>query len=237
MSLSTFSNLGNSMTLPQTIVNGCIVGSGTSSARYLQSTGNLSALGTSYTIEFYMRNSTTGGTTENIIKIGPLECSFGVSTNALRYTSDAGTVTATTSFSLDTWRHIAFCKNESNLSIYSNGNQVASGSVFNYSLLSNAVTIFSGGTGFNPIAGTYVNNIRVTQGAIYTGNFTPPNQSDNLPLTQLAGTNISAIGAGQVKLLLTFQNINGNYFTDKSQNIRSWSLNNGGPAVSSVPTP
>lgn len=247
MSLSTFSSLGSLVrkTKGNVNVNGCIVGSGYSTARSLVSVQSLPALGTIYTIEFYMRNASTGGTQESIISIGSgnntssIQCNFGVIPNAIQiYNTNTNGINAysTPTFTLNTWRHIAYCKNGANMKIYVNGVQLVNTAINNNSLASGEVRIFGNFGGANPgnaNTNTFVNNIRVTQKVVYTGAFTPPIQSNNLPLTQSAGTNISAISVGEVKLLLTFEN---NSYTDKSGNI-TWTLVGGGPTVSSVPTP
>ena len=244
MSLLTFSSFGNLIT-KGVKKPGCILGSGYATACNLASQQNLPALGTIYTIEFYMRNSTTGGTQESIISIGSgndtssIQCNFGVVTNSIQmYNTNTGGINVypTPTFTLNTWRHIAYCKNGTNLTIYVNGVQLVSQTIANNSLSAGAVRIFgnfNGSGSLNANTGTYVNNIRVTQKIVYTGAFTTPIQANNLPLTQSAGTNISAISAGEVKLLLTFEN---SAFTDKSGNI-TWNLVNGGPVLSSVPTP
>jgi hypothetical protein len=244
MSLSSFSSLGSTLSsISSTNFNACIVGSGYDIKRSFTSNQNLPAMGTIYTIEFYMRNSTNGGSQESIISIGDsnvtsaIQCNFGVLTNSVQiYNTNTGGINVfpTPAYTVNTWRHIAYVKNGTNMTIYVNGVQQANQTINNNSLGANRVKIFQDfiAENLNANINTFVNNIRITNKVVYTGNFTPPVQSNNLPLTQQAGTNISSIATGDVKLLLTFEN---NQIFDKSGNITSWLSVNGGPVFSSIP--
>ena len=76
-----------------------------------------------------------------------------------------------------------------------------------------------GGRVYPGLANSYISSFRYVRGVqVYTGTFTPPR--DPLTDTQSAGTNISAITAGQTQLLLNTKN-DSNYLTDSSSYART----------------
>lgn len=132
-----------------------------------------------------------------------------------------------TLYNLNTWYHMAITSNGTNGVLYVNG------AIFGTWVDSNTKSNGSGGSGYpgtlyiGSMNGSYIagatsgvqgniSNFRWTKGVIvYTGVFTPPTRP--LTVTQDAGTNISAITAGQTQLLLntTYDN---NFLTDSSTN-------------------
>lgn len=136
------------------------------------------------------------------------------------------TVTMTTG----AWVHVAAVKIGGVIRLYKNGVQVGSaGDGSNYTT-STTTTIGTQGT-WN-ITG-YMSNLRVVIGlGVYTGAFTPPTAP--LTVTQSAGTNISAITAGQTQLLLN--TVNGaNFLVDSSTN--AITITNTGAVTSSALNP
>lgn len=103
---------------------------------------------------------------------------------------------------LNTWVHVAVCRIGTSTKMYVNGTQV--GATY---IDANSYTVGTGGPyiGQNGVGGGwftgYMSNIRVVKGVgVYTGTFTPPTAP--LTITQIAGTNISAITGTQTSLLL-----------------------------------
>ena len=122
---------------------------------------------------------------------------------------------------LNTWTHLA-------LTIAANGgagsaklwvNGVNRGTGFiNTSAGLTGTELALGGRGFSGMVG-YISNFRYVKGVqVYTGTFTPP--TSPLTATQSAGTNISAITAGQTQLLLNTATA-GTYLTDSSSYART----------------
>ena len=108
--------------------------------------------------------------------------------------------------SLNTWHHIALVRNGTSAwTFYYDGIAKTSGQGATFTLTSTTSTdIFIGAfadSGYPQQFTGYVTNFRYVKGvAVYTGNFTVPTTA--LTVTQSAGTNISAITAGQTQLLL-----------------------------------
>jgi len=139
----------------------------------------------------------------------------GQDANTLRLTSDAtGTwadnlsVTTGNGISLNTWTHIALCRNGSNIRLFKNGQIVASSASANtWSFTTPQGVAYIGG----PTVGTYtrylngyVTNLRIIKGtALYTNTFTP----STIPLTAVTNTT----------LLLNVSS-NDTYITDSSSN-------------------
>jgi hypothetical protein len=111
----------------------------------------------------------------------------------------------------NTWHHFAIVRNGTTLTCYVDGVSVASGTNSdNYT--ANQMYIGADADGSESWEG-FLSNMRVTKGvAVYTGQFTVPAQ--RLQATQSAGTNVSAITAGQCSLL-TLRN---STITDESGN-------------------
>ena len=149
----------------------------------------------------------------------------------------AGSVSATYSFSLNRWYHIAVVKNSSTTTAYING--VSSGTSTN-------ITTWTDNAGMNiGLLGVssypywypgYISNMRIVNGtAVYTGAFTPPTES--LSRIQSSGTNIAAL-TGTETVLLTLQNNqsqNNNQFRDSSNS--NFTITRGGTPTQGTFTP
>ena len=120
--------------------------------------------------ELYQVNSTT--------------MQFAVLEGATQYSSSSS------SFSLNTWNHIACVRNNNTLTTYING--VAGGTTANVTGVTvtepagSTLKLCSYGNGSSYVTG-YLSNVRVVKGtAVYTSNFTPATQ----PLTAVSGTSL-----------------------------------------------
>ena len=134
---------------------------------------------------------------------------------------------------LNAWHHIAITRQSGSIKMWVDGTQAGS----TYS--ANVLDMGTGGMALR-IMGDHnasgngsgnLSNIRVVRGvAVYTGTFTVP--TSPLALTQNAGTNISAITAGQTQLLLPLNTLP---FTDSSTN--ALSVTNTGTVIPGVQYP
>ena len=127
-------------------------------------------------------------------------------------------LTATYSFSLNTWYHIAVVKSGSTTSLYINGTKAASTTGFT-SWTDNATMILGqlGVSGYNFWFPGVISNVRIVNGtALYTANFTP----STAPLSTVANT-----------VLLTAQS---NKFVDNSANNYTISIGANLPKITSV---
>jgi hypothetical protein len=101
------------------------------------------------------------------------------------YGSGAGTnIIGSTAAMLSTWNHVAIVRSglgANDTKIYLNGNQVASGQM-NFDFNNNTYNPTIGGyTHANTLNFTgYISNLRVSNSAVYTSNFTPPNLALNI---------------------------------------------------------
>jgi hypothetical protein len=219
--------------MPIVIGNGITLGSGVnvtipppggsielgSSSSYIGTT-SITALGSSpgtYEFWFYptpgngvLWNTRAGGTSS----FGGF--SFSVSSNAYNLVTGittaffaAGTVT------LNAWNHVAITftsgtNNSTGNRLWVNGALVIT---FQNRASLSSTELYIGGIPSGGFVG-YFSNFRYVRGVqVYTGTFTPP--TSLLTATQSAGTNISAITAGQTQLLLNTEN-SGTYLTDTS---------------------
>lgn len=132
----------------------------------------------------------------------------GASTTAAFYYWPATTslVTITKSTYLNQWTHFALVRISGRVYLYQNGVLQNSGGYLDSTNITNTTSNWyigsrgtSGTTG--EAFGGFMTNHRVCKGVgVYTGNFTVP--TSPLGLTQSAGTNISAITAGQCSILM-----------------------------------
>ena len=113
---------------------------------------------------------------------------------------------------MNTWAHLAFVNVGTTMNIYLNGTALSNTVSLTGTWAPSAYTLTSyvGSSGYGSFTG-YISNFRAVGGvAVYTGNFTVP--TSPLTATQSAGTNISAITAGQTKLLV----LQNSLYTDAS---------------------
>ena len=135
----------------------------------------------------------------------------------------------------NTWHHIVSQYDGTTRSVYLDGILVGSNvpgftpTVSDYSTLT--IGSFNNGEYFDSFYGK-ITNLRIVKGlAVYTGNFTVP--TSPLTAVQSAGTNISAITAGQTVLLLNV--FDTNPFADSSS--YGYTMADGSPNMISTDTP
>jgi hypothetical protein len=204
-------------------------------SQYLSASDAAFTFAGDFTVEGWYRPSSVAGL-RTLFTIGAPTAATG----ALVVYSNSGTLQAqpygggNTTFSgatmsVNTWYHIALVRSGSTIRLYFNGTANAT-TITNSNSIGNAaftVGFLSGGYGY--FAGN-VSNVRVAASAVYTGNFTAPTAP--LTVTQSSGTNISAITAGQTKLLLPLTTTP---FTDSSTN--AFIVTNTGTVASIVLSP
>jgi hypothetical protein len=173
-----FDGLGDWLTIPNN--TGFAFGSGaftvemwvyiTGSSGTVANYSNGQSSNSNFAWELYQVNSTT--------------MQFSVFEGATQYASSS------TSFSLNTWNHIACVRNNNTLTTYING--VSGATTANVTGVtvtepaSSTLKLCSYGNGSSYVTG-YLSNVRVVKGtALYTSNFTPATQ----PLTAVSGTSL-----------------------------------------------
>ena len=145
-----------------------------------------------------------------------------------------GYVPQNRTYAINRWHHIALSWNGTNGVLYMNG---VSEAVFTGAggLVNDGNDLRIGqyqGQG-QPTPLGYFTNIRFVKGvSVYTGAFTPPTAP--LTVTQSAGTNISAITAGQTQLLISAKT-SGTLLTDSSTN--NFTITNNGSVAWNALTP
>jgi hypothetical protein len=167
-----------------------------------------------FTIEFFIRGSTDWSTLPVIIDTGSnlgfqyWQVSI-TATGQVQFTYTYGTsttvnVVTTSTIGISSWWHVAIVRNNTvqrpgnNFNIYINGVSGVSALIANNwgdtGTNANSVVI-----GKSPNNTRYLpanlSNLRITQSAVYTGNFTSP--TSNLQVAQAASTNIAAIPLGR----------------------------------------
>ena len=129
---------------------------------------------------------------------------------------------------LNTWYHVAMVYDNDitgNMFLYVNGVAQGSASIGSFTSSQDTTGIGADANGGYSVYNAYITNFRVTKAVVYTGDFTPP--TTPLQNTQAASTNINAITAGQVQLLLDATTPY-TYITDSSSN--NFTLTNNGGA-------
>jgi hypothetical protein len=137
-------------------------------------------------------------------------------------------------YAINRWHHIALTWNGTNGVLYMNGVSEAvftgAGGLVN---AGNPLLIGQYQGQGQPTPLGYFTNIRYVKGvSVYTGAFTPPTAP--LSVTQSAGTNISAITAGQTQLLIS-ATTSGSLLTDTSTN--NFTITNNGSVAWNALTP
>jgi hypothetical protein len=199
------------------------------SGQYLSTT--VTAPGTdSTTYEWWGRRTSNTPTTQGMLQTrtsttGGDGIDVSMTSGQIQVSNASGFLMTAGSASLNTWYHIAVVRNgTTNWRVYLNGRDIG-GFAFTGSTGTQLSLGRKSATGFNEFFSGYISNFRYVKGtAVYTGAFTPP----TAPLTdiQSAGTNISAITAGQTQLLLN--TVSGaNFLVDSSSYTRTVTNNNG----------
>ena len=190
-------------------------GSGTNSYVYYAGSSAV-AFGTGdYTVEWFQYETDSNAFPRPFF-YGPsnsstnyLALSFeGASTTAAAYYWPAVTslVTLTKTAYKNQWSHFALVRISGKVYLYLNGTvQNAGGYTDGTNITNTTGNWYIGSKGTAGVSGEafggYITNHRVCKGVgVYTGNFTVP--TTPLQLTQSAGTNISAITAGQCSILM-----------------------------------
>lgn len=212
-------------------------GSFNGSNQYLSSTAGAAAInfGTgTYTIEFWIYNNARPASSAFIFGGTGQTYQLGLNSSGNIFISKAavGDLTASTiAIPLTTWTHVAIVRTSTSTNgatYYING--ISGGSVTDANNYTSTAILNIGTTNNSTsyIINGYLSNFRITNIAVYTGNFTPP--TSHLTTTQSAGTNISAITGTQTQLL-TLQN---STFVDNSSNNFSITNNNSVTTTSST---
>ena len=135
---------------------------------------------------------------------------------------------------LNAWHHMAITRQSGSIKMWVDGTQ--RGSTYSANVLNMGADMQLRIMGDHGAAGNgsgNLSNIRVVRGvAVYTGAFTPPVAP--LTVTQGAGTNISAITAGQTQMLLNTDS-GANFLVDSSTN--AITVTNTGAVTSSALNP
>ena len=152
---------------------------------------------------------------------------------SLGFTVNPGLATqsASFSFSLNTWYHVAVAKNGSTTTLFVNGNSIGSGTTISswtdWSVLNVGRLDY---TGYNYYFPGYISNLRIIRGQPhYTGTFTPP--TSVLSTTESARTNVQALTTSAYTVFL----LNSSTFVDSSSyNI---SVTNNGASIVTTTAP
>ena len=192
-----------------------------------------------FTIETWFRpTNITGGYIWSMLQVNFLTMTYRSSGKFQIDMSSVGLPpgysTLNTTYPINNWYHVALTWNGTNGALWINGAQE--------STFTGAGATVAGGNAFyigqyqnqsQPTPLGYVSNFRVVKGvAVYTGAFTVPTAP--LAATQSAGTNISAITAGQTQLLLNTPD-NANFLVDSSTN--NFTVTNNGSVTSNALNP
>jgi hypothetical protein len=147
-----------------------------------------------------------------------------------RVSGTLGTAASYGGMALNNWYHMAAVRSGTTNTLYINGSSTIT--MTDGGDLSNSA--LSIGKSFdNAYFKGYISNFRYVRGVtVYTGNFTPPSQP--LGATQSAGSNISAITAGQTQILLNTTNDVNNLVNTSIYSV-GITNNNGVSASSSTP--
>ena len=140
--------------------------------------------------------------------------------------------TTGSAIALNAWYHLALVRNTTNITLYLNGSNWASATMFNYTTSENRqLQVFAPRDGVQTGQG-YINSIRFTIGqALYTGTFTPPTQQLTTTSVGTSGANVAASITGSVALLGAVTNS----FTDQGSN--ALPLTVAGSPIISLSTP
>jgi len=144
-----------------------------------------------------LRAGNANDTHPSIIGLGAVYMNFGVANGIPRFMWYNGAVTyldSSIAITANTWNHIAVVFNgsgSSNLKIYVNGVLGGTGTFTNltWSTGSGGNNLYIGAVGNNQATSCwpgYISNLRITNSAVYTTNFTPP----TAPVTAITNTSL-----------------------------------------------
>jgi hypothetical protein len=151
---------------------------------------------TNFTIEYWINAASFGSGANggsnvigNVNDVGTSEYwTFGpVSGGTVKfyYFNGSGvSVSTSTVLSTNQWYHLAFVNNANALTIYINGVSSATATKSGTPQFGSSVAFTIGKCAGSSFTG-YMSNIRISQNAVYTANFTPPTQLFVTPATQL----------------------------------------------------
>lgn len=154
---------------------------------------------------------------------------FAITSTGLEFqfgSTAATAATATQTFSLNTWIHIAAVRNNNGVSFYVNGQSrtVTNSTQTNNFIISSVGNAFQSNYGFIG----YISNFRVTPAAVYTANFNPP----RLPLANSFSANTALstlINANQ-----TTDNVSNTEVIDSSSFARLVNYTAGFPSIAQI---
>jgi hypothetical protein len=167
-----------------------------------------------FTVEFFIRGSTDWSTAPVIIDTGSnlgfqywqvsITATGQVQFTYINGPGNATNVVTTSTMAITVWYHVAIVRNNTvqtpgnNFNIYINGISGVSALIANNwgDTGTSANTILIGKSANNTrYLPANLSNLRITQSAVYTGNFTPP--ISNLQVSQAASAYVAAIPAGR----------------------------------------
>jgi hypothetical protein len=174
--------------------------------------GSINSLSGNFTIEYWLY-STAYGSYPTTISNYPTQATYIIhqygpsSSQTFGIGTSAGTIGSVTT-SPNTWYHIAMVRSGSTITAYVNGTSVGTQSnSTTYNLATLGVGNYTTTAGSYPFYGN-ISNLRITNTAVYTGNFTP----STTPLTAISGT------------LFLLNTVSGAPFADGSTNAASVAL-------------
>jgi len=199
--------------------------------------------GSNFTLECYLY-PTFLGTFNTVLSVNNGSIATGGKEFRIYYNGSNGfgagypSGTTTTGFTtgsaiaLNAWYHLALVRNTTNITLYLNGSNWATATMFNYTTSENRqLQVFAPRDGVQTGQG-YINSIRFTIGqALYTGTFTPPTQQLTTTTVGTSGANVAASITGSVALLGAVTNS----FTDQGSN--ALPLTVAGSPIISLSTP
>lgn len=149
--------------------------------------------------------------------VGARSWHFKIAGTSSSYTSlvfsTAGTeLTASYTFSLNTWYHVAVCKSGTSLRFFVNGAQVGTTQTHNTTIANTAAALTVGTqeyTGYTYNLKGYLQDVRLTMAARYTADFTPPARL----LKSVSGTIFDTAGAPCSRDIHFYHGATGNKLT------------------------
>ena len=193
-SVQRFNPFGTSTAYSTSVIGGSGYFDGTTDYLTIAGTSTACALPGDFTIEcFYYQLATTNygnlfSTTTTYSTANSLRVSTGNTTNTFQVASaGAGILNASTTFTPNSWVHVALVRSGTTITLYQNG--VSVGSATNsQSFVSDTFIIGdTQGSGAPYCINGYMSNFRVVKGtAVYTTTFTPP----TAPLTAITNTQL-----------------------------------------------